>query len=149
MKNTLFLTQTDTTAGFLSTSKSRICEAKNRSSKQEILMEASAFSHIKQFSRIPRILQKRLRRAKKTTFIFPNNRSFRVVGDLEPYRAHYRFLSRFGALYSSSANESGKKFDYDFAFSRASVVVFDTREICACAPSRIFRVRKNRLKRLR
>lgn len=147
MKNTLFLTQTDTTAGFLSTSKSRICEAKNRSSKQEILMEASALSHIKQFSRIPRILG--LRRAKKTTFIFPNNRSFRLICDLSPHSAHYRFLSRFGALYSSSANESGKNFDYDFAFSRASVVVFDTREICERAPSRIFRVRKNRLKRLR
>lgn len=145
MKSTLFLTQTDTTAGFLSASKARICEVKKRN--KAVLMEASALAEVKRISRIPRILGRAMRRAKKTTFIFPNNCSFRVVSDCKS--AHYRFLSRFGVLYSSSANESGKKFDYDFAKSCAGVVVFDAREICECAPSRIFRVRKNRLKKLR
>lgn len=147
MKSTLFLTQTDTTAGFLSASKERICEVKNRTQNKAILMEASALANVKRISRIPRILGRTIRHAKKTTFIFPNNRSFRVVGDFA--REHYSFLSRFGALYSSSANESGKKFDYDFAKSCASVVVFDVREICERAPSRIFRIRKNKLKKLR
>lgn len=147
MKSTLFLTQTDTTAGFLSASKERVCKAKNRTQNKAILMEASALANVKRISRIPRILGRAMRLAKKTTFIFPNNYSFRLVSDCKS--AHYRFLSRFGALYSSSANESGKKFDYDFAKSCASVVVFDAREICERAPSRIFRVRKSKLKKLR
>ena len=145
----LFLAQTDTTAGFLSASKERICEAKNRPLNQGMLIEASALAQVKRISRIPRILGRKMRCAKKTTFIFPNNHSFRVVGDFAPYRAHHRFLSNVGALYSSSANEGGKKFDYDFAESCAEVVVLDRREICECAPSQIFRVRKNKIRKFR
>lgn len=146
MDNVIFLAQSDTTAGFLSRSDIRICEVKQKS--KAILLESCDLAHIKQVSRIPPILNKSIRRIKKTSFIFPNNRSFRVVCE-DCDVLHYRFLRRFGMLYSSSANKNTMKFDYDFAFKNADIIIYDNRGIYENTPSRIFNVRKNRLKKIR
>ncbi len=145
LKNAIFLAQSDTTAGFLSQSKEAILCAKGSAKNKAILQESCNLAHIRRICRIPQALNPRIRRAKKTTFIFPNNRAFRVVSD----SAHNAFLSRFGVLFSSSANESGKDFDLDFAKNRANVVVRDNRGIFKAESSRIFRVQKNNLKKIR
>ena len=161
-KAPLFLAQSDTTAGFLCANIAPINEAKNSPKNKPLLCEVSALGEIKKDSRIPKILAKQIRRVKKTSFIFPNRRAFRLVSrdfltqdsqrggrQNAPRFAHFDFLKNLGRLFSSSANPSGAGFDFDFAKSAADVVVCDGRGIFEGAPSRIFKVRKNALKKLR
>lgn len=147
----IFLAQSDTTAGFLSKSDTLICKIKQKN--KAILLESCDLSHIKHISRIPKVLQKSIRRSKKTSFIFPNNRSFRLVcEDCNPCNLanlHHRFLRQFGSLFSSSANKTAHKFNYDFAFESADIIIFDKRGIYEDSPSKIFKIRKNKLKKMR
>lgn len=174
IKNAVFLAQCDTTSGFLSANQARILEVKNSPKDKAILRESCDLAHIKALSRIPRILQKRIRFAKKTTFIFDNNLSFRVVsesskilhlrsksGESKKSRElggkshesnpnlHHTFLKRFGTLFSSSANQKGKKFERNFALNRADIVVSDNRGFFEDSPSSIFRVKKSKIRKIR
>ncbi len=172
IKNAVFLAQCDTTAGFLSANETRINELKNSPKDKAILRESCDLAHIKVLSRIPRILQKHLRRAKKTTFIFDNNLSFRVVGESyfgsNSYESnlsgksckssesrkfspnlHHKFLKQFGALFSSSANQKGKKFERNFALNCADIIVSDNRGFFEDSPSSIFRVKKSKIRKIR
>ncbi len=157
IKNAIFLAQCDTTAGFLSVNQARILEIKNSPKDKAILRESCDLAHIKALSRIPRILQKHLRRAKKTTFIFDNNLSFRVVGESylcnESHKSstnlHHKFLKRFGTLFSSSANQKGRKFERNFALNGADIIVSDNRGFFEDLPSSIFRVKKSKIRNIR
>ena len=174
IKNAVFLAQCDTTVGFLSANQARILEIKNSPKYKAILRESCDLAHIKALSRIPRILQKHLRRAKKTTFIFDNNLSFRVVGEScelnneshlrgesressgesrESHKSstnlHHAFLKRFGTLFSSSANQKGKKFERNFALNCADIIVSDNRGFFEDSPSSIFRVKKSKIRKIR
>lgn len=142
--STLFLAQSDTTAGFLSECKEAILSAKSRANKA-ILMEASNLEAIKTLSRLPKKFAKAIRRQSKTTFVFPNSHSFRIIK--EPL--HLGFLRRYGLLYSSSANVSGKRFDSKIASDLADVFVLDKRPIQESAPSRIFQIRKGKIYKIR
>lgn len=161
IKNAIFLAQCDTTAGFLSVNQARILEIKNSPKDKAILRESCDLAHIKVLSRIPRILQRRIRFAKKTTFIFDNNLSFRVVGEScessgesrESHKSsanlHHKFLKRFGTLFSSSANQKGKKFERNFALNGADIIVSDNRGFFEDSPSSIFRVKKSQIRKIR
>ena len=175
IKNAVFLAQSDTTAGFLSANQARIIEVKNSQKNKAILRESCDLAHIKALSRIPRILQRRIRFAKKTTFIFDNHLSFRVVGEsylcgescessesreLRELRLcgesresnpnlHHAFLKRFGTLFSSSANQKGKKFERNFALNCADIIVSDNRGFFEDSPSSIFRVKKSKIRKIR
>lgn len=157
IKNAVFLAQCDTTAGFLSANQARILEIKNSPKDKVILRESCDLTHIKALSRIPRILQRRIRFAKKTTFIFDNNLSFRVVGESylsgesceSSTNLHHKFLKRFGTLFSSSANQKGKKFERDFALNGADIIVSDNRGFFEDSPSSIFRVKKSKIRKIR
>lgn len=142
--NTIFLAQSDTTAGFLSKDKDYIAIIKKRPKNKKILIESSSIVLIKQNNRIPKIISKAIRRAKKTTFILPNHKAFRIIRD----NLHLQFLKPFGMLYSSSANLSSKPFSYDFAYKAADVVVLDKRGIHLDKPSSIFKARHS-IKKLR
>lgn len=148
MESVIFLAQSDTTVGFLSKNKERICQIKHSPKNKAILMESCDLAHIKRISRIPTILKKSIRRAKKVSFIFPNNYAFRVVSE-DFSKSHYRFLRQFGLLFSSSANKNAMKFDYDFAINNADIIVCDNRGIYENAPSHIFKIQKNALKKIR
>jgi len=119
----IYLTQTDTTVGLLSKNKEELNKIKKRELNKPILKEVDSLSTLKEFVRIPKNFRKIVRRAKKTTFIYPNKDSFRVVKD----ENHLRFLKKFKWMYSSSANESGKHFDEKFAIQNADVLVMDKR----------------------
>ncbi|MGX2982654.1 Sua5 YciO YrdC YwlC family protein [Helicobacter sp. 23-1045] len=152
LSNAIFLAQSDTTAGFLSVNQMRILNAKNSPKNKAILRESCDLAHIKNITRIPRILQKRIRRANKTTFIFDNGLSFRVVCDdfsTKGTNLHHAFLRRFGTLFSSSANKNGGRFDETFAKKSADIIVSDSRRLREDSPSRIFKVKKSKLKKIR
>ncbi len=145
MQNTIFLAQSDTTAGFLSKNKETIIHIKQSKKNKPILLESSAIDTIKIHSRIPQVLSKHIRRMKKTTFIFPNKQSFRVVRE----SLHLQFLKKYKILYSSSANLTNKAFSYTFAYENANMIIIDKRGIYESKPSNIFEARKQHIRKIR
>ena len=119
MNNMLFLTQTDTTIGFVSQDASKIDNAKNRLPNKHYIRVVDSLETLKSFTRVPNRHKNRLRRSKKTTFILPNRLSFRVVKDTE----HNILLNRLHWVYSSSANLSGAVYDEVYAKDKAEVLV--------------------------
>ena len=141
----IFLAQSDTTAGFLSTNKDLIIKVKQSNVNKKILMEVSSIYELKKHTRLPIKFGKHIRRCIKTTFIFDNNKSFRIVND----GLHNIFLSRFKSLYSSSANISNSTFDYHIAYNLANMIIIDSRGIYEGRSSSIFKIRKNNIKKIR
>jgi len=119
MKTKLYLTQTDTTIGFVSQDASKIDKAKKRLPNKHYIRVVNSLETLKSFTRVPQKHKNRLRRAKKTTFIMPNGLSFRVVKDTE----HNLLLNRLHWVYSSSANLSGAEYDEKYARDKAEVIV--------------------------
>lgn len=144
MSSLLFLAQSDTTLGFLSSDPLRINHAKARAN-QKILIEASSLRVLGRFSRIPSKYKNLIRRKSKTTFIYPNGHAIRVVRDAW----HLRFLSSKEWLYSSSANKTKHDYDAEFAFLQADVVVCDARGLAPHAPSEIYKINAHSIKRIR
>jgi tRNA A37 threonylcarbamoyladenosine synthetase subunit TsaC/SUA5/YrdC len=145
MVNRIYLAQTDTTVGFLSKDKEKLNKIKNRPINQPILREVDSLDTLKTFVRVPKKFRKVVRRAKKTTFIYPNQESFRVIKD----EMHLEFLQKFKWLYSTSANRHKEKFDIFWARSVADVVVEDKRGLFEGEASKIIKLGKIRCKRLR
>ena len=79
-----------------------------------------------------------LRRRAFLRFIYPNAKAIRVIKD----SSHDKFLKKFNYLYSTSANESGKGFDRDFAFSKADIIVEDRRGFSEENPSKLMKLSK-------
>ena len=141
----LYLTRTDTTVGFLSQNTKRIAEAKARNPEQPFLCCVASFEALKERTRVPKAFRKSVRRAKKTTWIYPNKKAIRVVFDAE----HRRFLKRFGFMYSSSANKTGEDFDEAYAKEAADIVVEDAKGFHAGEPSQIYQIGRRKKIRLR
>ena len=111
MKSNLYLTQTDTTIGFVSQDPTKIDQAKNRLPDKYYIRVVDSLKILKTFTRVPQEHKNRLRRSIRTTFIFPQGESFRVVKGTK----HNLLLNRVKWLYSSSANLSGAVYDEDYA----------------------------------
>ena len=145
MQNTLiYLTQTDTTVGFLSQDFKKLNKIKNRNINKKVLIEVDSLKTLKTFTRVPKKFKKQVRRAKKITFIYPNGNSFRVVKD----KRHLRFLQKFKWMYSTSANLSGEKFDKSWAKKQADIIVEDKRGLFEGEASKIYKIRK-KIKKIR
>lgn len=144
-KDNIYLVQTDTTVGFLSQNKTKLNKIKNRPLNQEILIEVDSLSTLKTFVRVPNKFKNIIRRKNKTTFIFPNKKSFRVVKD----KNHLEFLKKFKWLYSTSANKHKQKFDINWAKSVADVVVENKFGLKEKEPSKIYKLSRNNIKRVR
>ncbi|MGX2971824.1 Sua5/YciO/YrdC/YwlC family protein [Helicobacter sp. T3_23-1059] len=156
----IFLTQSDTTAGFLCANAKKLNAIKKRAQNQKILLALSDFRELKSRFRIPPFAKKIVRNAKKTSFILPNKESFRVVAEskkldftldsnIDFSNAHREFLSHFGGLYSTSANESGKPFNLAWALQNADIIVLNSRGIFEAKPSKIYKLSKHKAKILR
>ena len=143
--NRVYLTQTDTTVGFLSKDKKILNKIKNRPLNQPILREVDSLNTLKEFVRVPKKHKRSVRLSNKTTFIYPNKESFRVVRD----EKHLEFLKKFKWIYSTSANKTGEKFDREWAESVADVVVEDVRGLFEGEASRIYKLSRSRIKRVR
>lgn len=141
----IYLAQSDTTAGLLSLEPQELNRAKSRPAQQPTLIESSSLSILKSLVRVPSRHKNRVRRASKSTFLYPNGRAVRVVKD----ELHKRFLSHFGALYSTSANPTGKGFDKQWAYEASDVIVCDRRGLSENLPSRFYRINHRTIKRRR
>lgn len=75
----IFLAQSDTTAGFLCANPKKLNRLKKRDENQKILLALSDFGELKKRFRIPLFAKKMVRNARKTSFVLPNGKSFRVV----------------------------------------------------------------------
>ena len=135
MNNSLFLTKTDTTIGFISQNSSKIDKAKRRLPNKHYIRAVNSLKTLQQFSRVPNRYKNRVRRSKRTTFIMPNGMSFRVIKDCE----HNLLLDRVGWAYSSSANLSGAEYNEVYARGATEVIVTSPLEIRGEA-SRIYRL---------
>jgi len=142
--NKIYLVQTDTTVGFLSQNKEVLNIIKGRKKNQKILKEVDSLKTLKEFVRVPNKFKKRVRNARKTTFIYPNGESFRVVRD----ERHLEFLKKFKWMYSTSANKTGCKFNEKWARKKADVIVED-KEFFEGEVSRIYKISIERIKKIR
>ena len=141
----VYLAQSDTTAGFLSQNSFKLASCKKRDPNQPFIICVDSFKTLNKFTRVPKQFKSKVRRAKKTTFIYPSNRAIRVVKD----EKHLKFLKKFGWMYSTSANETKKKFDFDYAKTKVDVVVEDKRSFFENTPSKIVKMGKKNLKCIR
>lgn len=139
----VFLTQTDTTIGFVSQNAEKLNTIKQRPSHKHYIKAVNSLETLKSFTRVPRTHKNRIRRAKKTTFILPNKHSYRIVRD----KHHLLLLNRLKWAYTTSANLSNKPYDKTFAKEMADVVIYPLKT--SKKVSQIYKIGKNRLKRIR
>ncbi len=139
----VYLTQTDTTIGFVSQNEARLTEIKQRPPYKHYIMAVNTLETLKTFVRVPSSHKNRVRRAKKTTFIMPNTHSYRVVKD----RHHLLLLNRIKWAYTTSANLSGSDYDESFCKKMADVII-EPLSTNAKA-SNIYKLGKHTIKRIR
>lgn len=144
--NSVYLVQTDTTVGFSSSNNEKLAEIKKRPISQKILRTVDSLQTLKKNTRVPNKYKKMVRKSKNTTFIYPNGESFRLINRSSHF---YDFIKKFNILYSSSANETKKVFDYEYTYNASDIVVMDKNGFFESIPSRLYKVSKKRLKRLR
>ncbi len=145
MNSPVFLVQTDTTIGFLSKNSANIDIKKRRLPEKEYLQTVSSFKNLKNYARIPNKFKKFVRNSNKTTFIYPNNKSIRVIQNNE----HKEFLEYFGDFYSSSANISGEKFNDEVARNLADIICEDSRGFFESQPSKIYKIGRENIRKIR
>ncbi|MFT7823711.1 MAG: Sua5 YciO YrdC YwlC family protein [Sulfurimonas sp.] len=143
LEEKVFLTQTDTTIGFVSQNAGRLTEIKQRPPYKHYIKAVNSLSTLKHTTRIPSCHKNRVRKAKKTTFIMPDGYSYRIVRD----KHHLLLLNRLKWAYTTSANLSGSGHNETFAKVHADVIVAPLREISQA--SKIYKLGKKTLKRIR
>ena len=139
----LFLTDTDTTVGFLSKDPTLLDNAKRRHADKHYITALPSLRSLRDRARVPRPYRRRLRRSRKESYILPSGRSYRIVRDAR----HLLLLQRLGWAYTSSANLSGSAYDEAYARRMADVVVEPLGP--PRTPSRIYRLGRQKMKRLR
>jgi len=141
----VYLTQTDTTVGFLSANNKKLSIIKQRDSNKKILRVVDSFQTLQKNIRVPKKFRKMVRNSQKTTFIYPNKQAFRVV---DKDSKHYSFLKKFNILYSTSANITQNNFDQEFAIKNADIIVFN-KQFKESIPSSIYTLSKSKKKQIR
>jgi len=140
MQNKVFLTSTDTAIGFLSKNVLSLDRAKKRAKGKKYITALPSLKNLTK--RVPTKHKNLIRRSKKTTFIIDKNFSFRVVQN----KNHNLLLKRLGWAYTSSANESGKEYDYNYAYKKADIIIYPLKN---SSPSTILKLGKRKVKKVR
>ena len=143
LKDLVFLTQTDTTIGFISQNAEKLTQIKQRPPYKHYIKALPSLKALISFTRVPDIHKNRVRRAKKTTFIMQNGLSYRVVKD----KHHLLLLRRLGWAYTTSANLSNEAYDEDFARESTDIVITPLKH--KSSASNIYKLGKTTLKRIR
>jgi tRNA A37 threonylcarbamoyladenosine synthetase subunit TsaC/SUA5/YrdC len=145
IKTNILLTQTDTTVGFLSQDAQKLSHIKSRQSNKPFIKVYKTFKAFKQdHKRVPNAQKNRVRRLKKTTFIIKNF-AFRVAPDVMSSAC----LRENQWTYSTSANQSGKKFSRSFCEQKADIIIEDKKTLFEGKASKLYKVNNKRIKRLR
>lgn len=142
----VYLVQTDTTVGFSCASHERLSDVKQRPRSKKILNTVDSFKTLNQNTRVPKKFRKEVRRASKTTYIYPNLKSFRVINKDSLF---HPFISRFKILYSTSANLTGNSFDEKFALENSDIIVNQKDGFSEKVSSSIYKITKRRKLKLR
>lgn len=145
-KEKVYLVQTDTTVGFSSSNDGKLSTIKQRPISQKILQTIDSFQTLNENTRVPRVFKKLVRNSKRTTFIYPNGNSFRVINKEDKF---YPFISKFSALYSTSANLTGNRYDEVFAKEKADVIVYTKDGFAETISSSIYKLSKIKKKKVR
>jgi tRNA A37 threonylcarbamoyladenosine synthetase subunit TsaC/SUA5/YrdC len=143
LKNKVFLTQTDTTIGFVSQNADKLTQIKQRPPHKYYIKAVNSLQTLQTFTRVPNKHKNRVRRAKKTTFVMPNTHSYRIVQD----KYHLLLLDRLTWAYTTSANLSNQAYDETFAKEVVDVII-EPLNITNQA-SNIYKLGKTSLKRIR
>jgi len=143
LKNKVFLTQTDTTIGFVSQNEERLTQIKQRPPHKHYIKAVNSLETLKKLTRVPSSHKNRVRRSKKTTFIMPDSYSYRVIYD----RYHLLLLDRLKWAYSTSANLSNHPYDEDFAKEAADVIITPLNQNSQA--SAIYQISNTTIKRIR
>ena len=141
----VFLTQTDTTIGFLSQDADKLSLIKQRPPCKHYIKALPSLKQLKAFVRVPEKHKNRLRRSKRTTFIFPDGNSYRIIKK----KHHLSLIQKLGWSYTTSANLSGKSFDLKFAADSADVIVGYPGSAEEKNASTILKLNNIRIKRIR
>lgn len=142
----VYLVQTDTTVGFSSSSDERLSDVKQRPRSKKILHTVDSFKTLNKYTRVPKKFRKTVRKSTKTTFIYPNLNSFRVI---EKESSFYNFIKKFRILYSTSANLTGNKFDEKFALINSDIIVNENNGFSEKVSSSIYKLSKSKSLRIR
>ncbi|MDD2790010.1 MAG: hypothetical protein PHU40_05015 [Sulfurimonas sp.] len=141
----IILAQTDTTVGFLSQDAQKLYEIKSRANSKPFIKVFASFAALTQSGqRVPNKHKKLLRHAKKTSFIVKQN-SFRVA----PSLLNSALIRELTWSFSTSANESGKKFERVFCLAKADIIVEDNRGLRENSASAIYVLGQKKRRRLR
>lgn len=143
----IYLVQSDTTAGFVSSDQSRLNTIKGRELNKPCVITACDFFALKSLARVPQKYKNLVRRAKKTSFIYKNSLCVRVVKD----PSHATWLKNTfasGWAFSTSANEHGKGFCLFWAKSKADEVLNES-ELKEGKGSKILKLSPSKIKKLR
>ena len=143
LKDKVFLTQTDTTIGFVSQNAEKLTHIKQRPPHKHYIKAVNTLQTLQTFTRVPAQHKNRVRRAKKTTFIMPNTYSYRVIQD----KHHLLLLNRLQWAYSTSANLSNKPYDENFANDVADIIIEPLIE--KRVASNIYKLGKHNIQRIR
>ena len=141
---TVYLTATDTTIGLVSQSDERLDAIKGRPAHKHYITALPSLRALKKRTRIPAHHRNRVRRARRTTFVLPNSRSWRIVHDPR----HRRLIQRLGWAYTTSANRSGEAYDEAWAREVADVVI-EPLDGTDLVPSTILKLRGEHVSRVR
>lgn len=119
LKDTVFFTQTDTTLGFISQNQHQLNCIKKRPPNKHYIKAVNSLKTLQNFVRVPSKHKNHLRRATKSTFVFPNGDSYRLIKD----KHHLLLLNRLTWAYTTSANLSGYDVDEAFAKEHADITI--------------------------
>jgi len=143
LKNNVFLTQTDTTIGFISQNPQKLSDIKKRPLSKHYIKAINSLQTLQQFTRIPQKHKKMIRRAKQTTFILPNAYSYRIIQN----KHHLLLLDRLLWAYTTSANLSGQSYDETFAKRSADIQIAPLQ--ISQKASRILKLGAKKIQRIR
>ncbi len=142
-KDLVFLTNTDTTIGFVSQNYQQLSIIKNRLPNKHYIKAISSLKELKKSTRVSNIHKNRVRRAKKTTFII-KSKSYRIVKN----KNHLLLLDRLKWAYTTSANLSGKEYDKEFAKNSCDVEI-SFKSSSNSSASKIYKLNNLRISRIR
>lgn len=143
LKDKVFLTQTDTTIGFISQDANKLTAIKQRPPHKHYIKAVNSLQTLKTFTRVPYKHKNRVRRSHKTTFILPNTYSYRVIKSTH----HLLLLNRLQWAYTTSANLSYQDYDETFAKEHADIIIEPLKG--NKKTSSIFKLGKSTIKRIR
>lgn len=143
LESKVFLTQTDTTIGFVSQDADKLTQIKQRPPHKHYIKAVNSLQTLKTFTRVPKKHKNRVRRSKKTTFIMRNGQSYRIIQD----KHHLILLNRLKWAYTTSANLSDQPYDEDFTRESADVIIEPLKQ--TNLSSSIYKLGKHTMKRIR